>query len=184
MNFQAQVIPGLVLVEPKVFCDERGVFVKTFHEAIWREAGIHFVVQEEFYSTSRAGVLRGMHFQVPPQAHDKIVTCLHGAVLDVVVDLRVGSPTFGRWQSFDLSEDNRHVLFIPAGLAHGFLARTDGCLVHYKTSTMHSPENDRGIRWDSFGMDWGEAAPLVSPRDAGFPALAHFESPFIYRERA
>lgn len=182
MKFYPQVIPGLILVEPKWVADDRGLFVKTFHELIWRKAGIHFVVQEEFYSTSRAGVLRGMHFQVPPRAHDKVVSCLHGEVLDVVLDLRVGSPTFGQWQSFKLSQENRHLLFIPAGLAHGFLARTEECLVHYKTSTTHSPEHDRGIRWDSFGMDWGKTVPLVSPRDAGFPTLADFESPFVFTD--
>ncbi len=180
MKFLEQNIPGLVLVESKVAVDVRGDFVKTYHEVMWRDAGLAFELKEEFYSTSRAGVIRGMHFQVPPAEHAKVVTCLSGAVMDVVVDLRVGSPTFGQSRTFELTAVNRNVLFIPAGLAHGFIARTEGSLIHYKTSSVHSPEHDRGIRWNSFGLDWGEAAPLVSARDAAFPGLAEFRSPFVY----
>jgi dTDP-4-dehydrorhamnose 3,5-epimerase len=180
VNIQSTSLPGLFLGEPKCFVDPRGSFVKTFHEDTLRAQGLAFTLREEFYSTSRAGVLRGMHFQKPPMDHTKIVTCLSGKVRDVVVDLRKGSPTYGRAAGFELSSQNRAVLWISPGLAHGFLALEDQSLVHYKTSSVHSPECDFGIRWDSFGYDWGVTEPLLSERDAAFPRLEEFASPFVW----
>lgn len=171
-------MPGVRLLEPRAFSDQRGVFIKTYHEPAWRQAGITFEMQEEYYSVSRRGVLRGMHFQTPPEDHVKLVYCPSGRVLDVLLDLRRGSPTFGRSMAQELSSENRLIFVLPPGIAHGFLCLEEQSVMVYKTNTVHSPANDAGIRWDSFGFDWGWQAPVVSERDASFPSLADFSSPF------
>jgi dTDP-4-dehydrorhamnose 3,5-epimerase len=171
-------IPGCVEVRPFCARDDRGVFVKTFHAERFAEAGLPVDWREEFYSSSRQGVIRGMHFQTPPHDHDKLVFCVRGRVLDVVLDLRCASPTFRRHWVVELDAAYGHGLFIPRGVAHGFLALTNDVLMAYKLTSVHSPSNDLGIRWDSFGMDWGNDQPLVSARDRAHPALAEFDSPF------
>jgi len=173
-------LAGLIRLEPRSFSDHRGTFVKTYHDRAFRELGLPFESREEFYSTSHKNVVRGMHFQAPPVAHAKLVYCVTGAVLDVVLDLRRQSPTYGRACAEELSETNRRSLFIPPGFAHGFLALTEGALMVYKTSTVHDPACDQGIHWQSFGFDWplAGAAPILSQRDQELPALADFNSPF------
>lgn len=173
-----QPFAGVHLIEPRVFTDARGEFVKTYHRDLFRELGIDFTPAEEFFSTSHRGVLRGLHFQLPPHDHAKLVYCLAGAVKDVLVDLRRASPQFGRAFDTELSEGNRRLLFIPPGVAHGFLALEEGSVMAYATSTVHAPSHDAGIRWDSIGFEWGIDVPVISPRDAAFPALAEFVSPF------
>ena len=172
-------LAGLISLEPRIFTDHRGTFVKTFHDSAFRALGLPFEAREEFFSTSHKNVVRGMHFQVPPADHAKLVYCITGAVLDVVLDLRRNSPTFGQAHAEELSEANRRSLYIPTGFAHGFLALTEGALMVYKTSTVHDPACDRGIHWQSFGFAWpvGPEAAL-SKRDNEFPALADFNSPF------
>src|SRR5438105_4784151 len=125
--------PGLLLLRPRIFQDQRGIFVKTFRTDQFRELGIAFEPREEFYSISARDVLRGMHFQLPPAAHAKLVYCANGSVLDVVLDMRRSSSTFGKTFSCVLDEKNRDLLFIPAGFAHGFLALEDNSLMVYKT---------------------------------------------------
>jgi dTDP-4-dehydrorhamnose 3,5-epimerase len=176
--FEPAPLRGVILFRPAVFRDARGVFVKTFHGPDFDAAGIAFEAREEFHSISTAGVIRGMHFQLPPKATEKRVSCLSGRVLDVLVDLRRGEPTFGRAWSVELSAGSPAVLHIPAGVAHGFLSLEDGSLVHYSCSVPHSAAHDHGIRWDSFGFRWGRADPILSVRDRAFPTLADFESPF------
>ncbi len=171
-------LSGAFLVRPPLFTDARGGFVKTFHRDRFREFGVEPVFTEEFYSTSAKDVIRGMHFQMPPADHDKYVCCLAGAVRDVILDLRRASPTYGQHFAVELSSENRLGFYIPSGFAHGFLSLIDGSLMLYKTTTVHAPACDAGIRWNSFGCDWGVAAPIVSARDAAFPALAEFASPF------
>ena len=171
-------LPGLQLIRPPVFRDQRGSFVKTFHADQFRELGLNFEPREEFFSTSGRSVLRGMHFQLPPAAHAKLVYCLLGSVLDVVLDLRKNSPTFGRSCARELSAANREMFFIPAGFAHGFLSLEDNTTMVYQTSTVHSPAHDAGVRWDSFGFDWPVKVPVLSERDKNFPALCDFSSPF------
>jgi dTDP-4-dehydrorhamnose 3,5-epimerase/CDP-3, 6-dideoxy-D-glycero-D-glycero-4-hexulose-5-epimerase len=134
-------------------------------------------MREELYSSSHRNVLRGMHFQLPPHAHDKLVYCTHGAVLDVLLDLRRGAG-YGRFAAIELSAQNAHMLFIPKGIAHGFVALCDHSIMQYKTSTVHVPASDCGIRWDSFGYDWGLDQPVVSVRDSQHPLLVNFHSPF------
>ncbi|MCU1490067.1 MAG: dTDP-4-dehydrorhamnose 3,5-epimerase [Acidimicrobiaceae bacterium] len=180
MIFEDASLPGVRLLRPTVHRDERGGFVKTHQQEWFEAAGIPTEWPERFYSVSSRGVLRGLHFQLPPSAHAKLVYCPVGAVMDVVVDLRVGSPTYQEFESFDLDGNGWTMLFLPAGLAHGFVALRDGTVMAYATGTIHDPERDTGIRWDSVGVPWPFTDPLVSPRDAALPALAEFESPFTY----
>lgn len=167
-----------VLIQPKIHVDPRGSFVKTWHPDLLAAHGVAMTFAEEFYSVSRRGVVRGMHFQAPPRALDKLVYCVAGRILDVVLDLRKDQPTYGQSWSWELSEANASMLFIPAGFAHGFLALDESNTVVYKTSTVHSPEHDHGLRWDSFGFSWPEKSPLVSERDRHLPTLREFRSPF------
>jgi dTDP-4-dehydrorhamnose 3,5-epimerase len=171
-------LSGLRVLRPRVFQDQRGNFVKTFQAELFNNLGLSFEPKEEFYSTSSAGVLRGLHFQIPPQDHVKVVYCLSGRVLDVVVDLRKSSPTFGRSHARELSAQNREILFVPAGFAHGFLALADNTIMFYQTSTVHSPAHDAGIAWNSIDFKWPVEQPILSDRDKQFPALRDFNSPF------
>lgn len=177
-HFERPPLAGLRLFRPKLFRDERGSFVKTFHAPSFEAEGIVFNTQEEFYSTSTAGVIRGMHFQVPDCAHAKLVTCLHGRVLDVVLDLRLSSTSYGKHWSVEIESSDPAVLYIPKGFAHGFLALTSNALVHYRCTTPQSPAHERGIHWDSFGFAWPEHKPIVSTRDQAFPRLSDYVSPF------
>lgn len=176
--FEKTGLDGLLLARPRLFADARGSFVKTFHEGFFREAGIAFTLREEFFSVSKQNVIRGMHFQTPPSAHNKLVYCVTGKILDVVLDIRTSSPTYGAFRSFELSAENRLLLYIPIGFAHGFRALTDDACMIYKTDALYDPSRDCGIRWDSFDFDWGAATPVVSERDAAFPAFADYPSPF------
>jgi dTDP-4-dehydrorhamnose 3,5-epimerase len=171
-------LTGVFALKPRIFEDQRGSFVKTYHERLFEELGIPFNPKEEFFSVSHKNVVRGMHFQRPSAAHDKLVYCPAGRVLDVVVDLRKSSKTFGQAIARELSDKNREMFFIPVGFAHGFLALEDNTMMVYQTSTVHSPEHDAGILWDSFGFQWPVKEPILSDRDKAFPALKDFQSPF------
>jgi dTDP-4-dehydrorhamnose 3,5-epimerase len=173
-------IPGCFELLPKIVADERGTFVKTFHRDMFLEHGLETNFAEEYYSRSAHGVLRGLHFQLPPQDHVKIVYCVDGEVLDAVVDLRIGSPTYGTHQTFSLSGEKANMLYIPAGLAHGFYVTGSHATMMYKVTTVYSPEHDAGIHWQSAGIPWPVEQPVVSLRDARFAPLAAFESPFRY----
>lgn len=177
-----EVVPtelsGLVVIKPRIFADARGSFVKTFHDGLFRKLGLAFEPKEEFFSVSAKNVVRGMHFQVPPAAHDKLVYCVTGRVLDVVLDLRKSSPTFGRAIARELSAANREMFFIPVGFAHGFLSLEEGSVMVYKTNYVYAPEHDTGVRWDSFGFNWPVPSPVISERDVKLTAVADFKSPF------
>jgi len=171
-------LPGCLLLQPRVLEDARGRFVKTFHEGAFRALGLETGFVEQYYSHSHRGVVRGMHFQKPPAQHAKLVYCVHGQVFDVVLDLRRGSPTYGQARSFTLSASQGNALYIPAGMAHGFCATSELATLVYNVTSVYAPEHDEGVRWDSIGVQWPAANPLVSPRDAAFAALADFDSPF------
>lgn len=173
-------IPGCCEVLPKIFRDERGLFVKTFHHDFFVEKGLEARFVEEYYSTSQRGVLRGLHFQLPPQDHIKLVYCVCGEVMDVVVDLRVGSPSYGKCQTIFLSAQAANMLYIPAGLAHGFYVTSESATMMYKVTTVYSPEHDAGILWNSVDVAWPDAHPIISERDRGFIPFSEFESPFRY----
>lgn len=171
-------LSGCLEIRPFYVQDERGAFVKTFHAERFAEAGLPVDWREEFYSSSRKGVIRGMHFQTPPHDHEKLVYCVQGRVLDVVVDLRRLSPTYGRHAAVELHAAKGNGLFIPKGIAHGFLALTDDVLMTYKVTSVHAPAHDAGIHWNSFGLDWGVEDPIVSVRDRAHPPLGEFVSPW------
>lgn len=171
-------LPGVRHIACPYADDARGRFAKNWHPDLLPLLGRDFLACEEFYSTSAKGVLRGMHFQLPPHAHDKIVSCVCGRVLDVVVDLRRRESTFGRYASFILDSRQPSVLVVPLGCAHGFLSLTNDSVLTYKTSTAHAPESDAGVSWDSIGFEWPIRDPILSPRDARHPPLSAFVSPF------
>jgi dTDP-4-dehydrorhamnose 3,5-epimerase len=179
-KIQETGIPGCLEILPYCFEDERGRFVKLFNEV----AGGDYIPEpfaEEFYSVSTSRVLRGLHFQVPPMDVTKLVTCLAGEVLDVVVDLRRGSPTYGQYEAKLLSEANRAMLFVPSGLAHGFYVTGESALLLYKVNKVYSPEHDSGIHWQSLPIPWPDADPVLSGRDQKFPTFQEYQSPFIYK---
>ncbi len=180
MQLIAEPLLGVKILRPFVFEDSRGNFVKPFHEDQLAAHGIQMTVREEFFSTSAAMVLRGMHFQTPPHAHQKIVYCITGRVLDVLLDLRKNAPTFGQAVGFELSAANRHIVHIPVGFAHGFLSLEDNSCLVYKTDAVHAPANDAGILWNSFGFDWPlhGMTPTISARDLAHPHFVDFASPF------
>lgn len=180
MIFTPTPIPGAIIIKPNCFDDARGKFVKVFHRDAFASHGIDFRPVEEFYTVSHQGVVRGMHFQTPPAAHDKLIWCVGGHILDVVLDLRKGSPAFGKFHTLEMNPENRLSLFIPAGVAHGFLTLDRETTVMYSVNSMHDPACDRGVRWDSFGLDWPCANPILSARDSALPPLAEFESPFVF----
>jgi dTDP-4-dehydrorhamnose 3,5-epimerase len=168
-------------LQPKIFNDKRGIFVKTFHKNFFRKNNLVTEFSEEYYSYSECGVLRGLHFQIPPMDHTKIVYCLSGEVQDVVVDLREGSPTFGEYEIFDLNSTKRNMIYIPSGLAHGFYVTGSHALVMYKVTSVYSPQHDGGILWNSLNIPWLAKNPIISERDTNFPAFSEFKSPFIYK---
>jgi dTDP-4-dehydrorhamnose 3,5-epimerase len=178
MRLVAQPLHGVHLLQPTVFADQRGDFVKTYHTDAFNELGIAFDPVEEFYSTSKRGVIRGMHFQLPPYDHAKLVYCIRGCVLDVLLDLRRDSESYGRYTSLELSGENHLLLYIPTGVAHGFLALKDDSVMIYKTSSVHAPSHDSGVRWDSFGFDWGISNAVISDRDRALFPLGSFTSLF------
>jgi dTDP-4-dehydrorhamnose 3,5-epimerase len=174
-----KVLTDACLLQYAPFMDERGVFVKTYNQPLFQEAGISFTLKESYYSISARHVIRGMHFQLPPHQHAKIVFCPVGAILDVIVDLRKTSPTYQQYAARELSAVNQQAFYIPEGFAHGFKALTDGALTYYLVSSSYHKDADTGIRYDSIGMDWDTAQrPVLSPRDLSFPALEAFLSPF------
>jgi dTDP-4-dehydrorhamnose 3,5-epimerase len=172
-------LDGPVLLQPAVHGDERGFFAETYRASALAAAGIRDEFVQDNHSRSAYGVIRGMHFQVAPPAA-KLVRCARGAVTDVVVDIRAGSPTYGEWEAFEISDENLRVLYVPVGFAHGFAVRTDVADVLYKQSAEWSPEADRGFAPDDpdVGIAWPipEADRVLSARDRAAPRLADIEA--------
>lgn len=182
MAFQASGIPGCGVIALDRRGDDRGDFCKLFQQSKWQALGLSWQVREQYVSTSHEGVMRGMHFQLPPYEHHKAVSCLRGSAQDVVLDLRVQSPTFGRFAVFELRAEEPVIVVVPRGCAHGFYARADFTVMSYWVETEHAPAYDAGVRWDSFGHAWPTSAPLLSPRDLALPELSTFRSPFRWQE--
>src|SRR5690606_4339789 len=177
-KFKALPLSGAFQINLPNFSDDRGSFVKIFTEPDFLDEHIDFEVRESYYSFSKKNVIRGMHFQMPPNEHSKIVCCPQGAILDVLLDLRKSSATFGHWYSAVLSADNHQALFIPEGFAHGFKSLSDNAMTLYLVSSAYEPSADTGILYNSFGLDWELEHPIVSQRDLSFPSLSLWESPF------
>lgn len=180
MKISQTKIPGLKILEPRIFEDIRGKFIKTFNDEFFKKQKIDFSIKETYYSISHKDVIRGMHFQIPPLDHIKLVYVASGRILDVVLDIRKGSPSYGKYFSIELSSDNGKILIIPKGLAHGFKSLENNTNVTYMQSTVYSPDNDKGIAFDSFGFDWECEKPKLSDRDKSFPILEEFKTPFLF----
>jgi len=180
MNIIPTVIPGCFEVQPRVMEDLRGRFVKTFHFETFQQLGLSTNFTEEFYSVSNRRVLRGLHFQTPPFDQCKLVYCVEGEVLDAVVDLRKGLPTFGQHALFQLKASQANMLFIPTGLAHGFYVTSPRAIMMYKVTAAYSAEHDAGILWNSVNIPWPDVAPILSNRDQQFQPFSKFHSPFVF----
>ncbi|MGA7829255.1 MAG: dTDP-4-dehydrorhamnose 3,5-epimerase [Geobacteraceae bacterium] len=180
MTIKETIIPGCCEILPRIVRDHRGAFIKTFQEETFHEHRLNTHWCEEYYSVSRQGVLRGLHFQLPPHDHEKLVYCTAGTVLDAVVDLRNGSPTYGCHIAVKLDAERGNMLYLPRGLAHGFYVTSESATMMYKVSSAYSPEHDSGILWSSAGIPWGTIDPIISSRDIQHPALSDFSTPFRY----
>ncbi|MEM9248553.1 MAG: dTDP-4-dehydrorhamnose 3,5-epimerase [Pseudomonadota bacterium] len=181
MDIIATGLPEVLVLIPKRFGDARGWFSETWNAHTMAEAGLDYAfVQDNTSATAQAGTLRGLHYQAPPHAQAKLVRCVAGRILDVAVDVRVGSPRFGRWTAQELTAERGEQMLVPEGFLHGFLTLTPECLVSYKCSDFYAPAADGAVRWDSFGIDWGtDKAPLLSDKDAAAPAFGAWDSPFV-----
>lgn len=177
-------IAGVLLLQPTARSDARGRLVKTISEDIFEQHGIPTKFAEQYYSVSAHNVLRGLHFQIPPHDHYKLVTCVDGSVFDVVIDLRKGSGSYGRHQSFELNGAKGDSVFIPSGCAHGFYVRSDVAVMLYNVSSLYAPSHDMGIRWDSVCITWPSKRPVISERDALLVPFADFTTPFELSRRA
>lgn len=178
MIFDTTPLKDALVITLPAPTDNRGLFVKTFHDTTLRAAGIHFELKESYFSISKKDVIRGMHFQTPPYHHSKIVFCPQGAIHDVIVDLRKDSATYGQHFAHELSQKNHKALYIPEGFAHGFKALTDDAMTYYLVSSEHNKAHDTGIRYDSLGIDWRLNEPVISERDLSFEPFIGFHSPF------
>ena len=168
---------GLFLIENFLVEDSRGSFTKVFNHDLFERTGVNFSPKEIYYSVSHKDVIRGMHFQTPPTDHEKLVYVASCSIIDVVLDIRKGSKTYGKYFSIKLDE-HKNSIFIPSGFAHGFKSLVDGTIVVYNQTSCYSKEHDSGILWNSFGFDWGLEEPIVSERDKSFIDFRNFVSVF------
>lgn len=177
-------IPGLLTLEPRVFSDARGYFFESFSQREFERLVGHVAFVQDNESKSQHGVIRGLHFQTPPFAQAKLVRCVRGKVLDVAVDIRKGSPTYGKHAAIELSEDNHLQFFIPRGFAHGFSVLSDEAVFQYKCDNYYAPQAEGGISIldSSLGIDWriDPSKAITSEKDARHPLLANFDSPFAF----
>ena len=178
MQIEEMSIPGVMLITGKISEDIRGLFFKPFSSRDFLTFGVEFKPKEVFYSISGNNVIRGMHFQRPPSGQAKIVTVIKGEITDVVLDLRRKSNHYGKIAYTNLSEKNRKSILMPEGVAHGFIGRNHENIVLYLTDSDYSKENEDGIKFDTFGYDWGITDPVISQRDSGFINFEDFISPF------
>lgn len=185
MDFIRQQINDSILVIPKIFSDGRGYFVETFRQSLFEQLAGHFTFVQDNQSMSvEVGTVRGLHFQLPPKAQGKLVRCLAGAVLDVAIDIRRGSPTFGQHVKAELSAKNGHQLWVPPGFAHGFCTLQPDSVIAYKVTDYYSPQHDRGLRWNdpALGIVWPVSSDkaMLSEKDKIQPLLSDLDTGFIY----
>jgi dTDP-4-dehydrorhamnose 3,5-epimerase len=180
MRARPTAVVGCFELELQPALDARGGFLKIFQSSVLAGVGLPFEVRELFVTRSRRDVVRGLHFQGPPSDVAKLVACVEGSVLDAVVDLRVGSPTYREHCAVELSPERANAMFVPHGCAHGFLATSDDAVMLYAQSGEYDAEHEGGVLWSSVGIDWPVTEPVLSERDAAFVTLAAFDSPFTY----
>lgn len=181
-RFEQLDVPGLVLVEETRHGDGRGFFAETYRRSAFVRAGIAAEFVQDNHARSSRGVLRGLHYQIPPRAQGKLVRVVRGEVFDVALDLRRGSPTYGRWAGVRLDGESGRMLWVPPGFAHGYVVLSERADLLYKVTAEYAPELDRGVRWDdpAVGVAWPLADPVLSEKDRGLPPLADIESPFAF----
>jgi dTDP-4-dehydrorhamnose 3,5-epimerase len=181
-QFRETNLPGLMLIEPKVFVDDRGFFLETYKRSEFAAHGIEVVFTQCNQSRSSRGTLRGLHFQKSPQAQAKLVRALSGEIFDVVVDLRDGSPTRGKWHGVYLTSDNKSMLYVPAGFAHGFCVTSEMADISYMTSAEYAPDLEGGVSWDDpeLKIDWPVSPPQLSARDRSWPCLKDIDAGFAF----
>lgn len=164
-------LKGVYIVKNHVFTDARGTFTKIYNEELFNKFSICTDFKESYYTVSKRGVIRGMHFQIPPYDHNKLVYVPKGKIKDVILDLRKKSKTYKKFITVELSDSNGYSVYIPKGLAHGFNSLVDDTITVYQVSTVYNPNYDSGVRWDSIGMDWEVDKPIISDRDMKFCEL-------------
>jgi dTDP-4-dehydrorhamnose 3,5-epimerase len=173
-------LEGLLIVKPDVFEDERGYFFESYNYDKFLGIGLDLRFMQDNESKSKKGVLRGLHFQAPPFAQGKLVRVMRGSVLDVAVDIRKDSPTYGKWESIVLSGQNKWMYWVPAGFAHGFVTLEDDTIFFYKCTNVYNKASEGSVRWNdpSLNIDWGVADPIISDKDKIAPGFSDFSSPF------
>src|SRR5438552_14727112 len=180
MDVSKTSMPAVLKLHCHLARDERGSLIKFFDRQQFLEHNLLADFVEDLYTESRRGVLRGMHCQMPPHAQTKLLCCIAGEVLEVLIDVRRGSPTYGMSERFELTGRDGVALYVPAGIAHGFYVTSANAVMLYKLSHKYFRESDGGILWSSIDFDWPDKRPVVSPRDVGLPPLADFETPFEF----
>ncbi|MEM1003739.1 MAG: dTDP-4-dehydrorhamnose 3,5-epimerase [Pseudomonadota bacterium] len=186
MKIEETALPGVLILTPARFGDARGFFSESWNRRRMAEQGIDLdFVQDNHSLSAQVGTVRGLHFQAPPHAQDKLVRCGRGRIFDAVVDIRKGSATYGQWIGVELSAENGRQLLVPKGFLHGFVTREPDTEICYKCTDYYAPESDGAVRWDSCDIDWGLTGdPVLSEKDAAAPALADFDSPFVWEGAA
>ena len=186
MQIEPTRLSDVLILTPQRFGDARGWFTETWNASKMAAAGLGLAfVQDNHSFSATAGTLRGLHYQSPPRAQDKLVRCTRGAIRDVAVDGRHGSPTYGQWVAVDLTAENGRQLLVPKGFLHGFVTLTPDAEVQYKCTDLYAPECDGSVHWDSVGIDWGlETDPVMSGKDQAAIAFADWQSPFVWDGRA
>ncbi|AEF85343.1 dTDP-4-dehydrorhamnose 3,5-epimerase [Treponema primitia ZAS-2] len=178
INKQTTSLPGLYILTNQIFYDSRGSFKKVFTETDFKSLSLESNFSELYYSINKKDVIRGMHFQVPPMDHVKMIYVITGKIVDVCLDLRQTSKTFGEYFSYTLSGNDADYLYIPKGIAHGFASLENNTIVHYAQTTCYSKEHDFGIKYDSFGFNWNIQDPIISDRDKVFSNFKDFDKVF------
>jgi dTDP-4-dehydrorhamnose 3,5-epimerase len=173
-------LKGAYLIEPNTAEDHRGSFIKIYNESFFQANGLDIAIKESYYSISKKNVIRGMHFQTPPHDHLKIVYVPQGGIIDVILDIRKNSPTYGKFFTIELSDKNGKAAVIPTGMAHGFRVLEENTNVTYLQTSCYAAEYDTGIHYNSFGFDWEISNPILSRRDEAFSDFKTFDSPFVF----
>ena len=183
-EFRNLELPGPLLIRPRVFDDGRGFFLELYKHSEYAIAGIAEHLVQDNYSKSAQGVLRGLHFQKNPKAQGKLVMCMKGRIYDVAVDIRTGSPQYGKWVGAELTEENRFQLYVPPGFAHGFQVLSETAEVMYKCTEEYSPVDERGIIWNDpdINIIWPIQEPVLSSKDRVSPRLREVDNNFVYAE--
>ena len=186
MQIEDTPLSGVKILTPNRFGDARGFFSESWNKNLLADRGIPLeFVQDNHSMSAQVGTVRGLHFQAPPHAQDKLVRCGRGALFDVAVDIRKGSPTYGEWFGIELSAENGKQLLVPKGFLHGFITRAPNTEILYKCTDYYAPDCDGAVHWDSCGIIWGhDGAGLLSDKDVAAPSLAEFDSPFVWEGAA